>query len=171
MARVRPRRRDSTGVEVCRPQGSREQFTHRHDARAQPVAHLAVALGGGRHLGEFLQEDFELWARHDAERTCQVAVPRFDSCERAGVRCRHCGAEQRLETVGDSGERRMNDHRPQGGGDTGSDDTRDIVPIGCRGHARAPELEHDPSLTIFRHSGERRDLELIVFENVAQFFF
>jgi hypothetical protein len=89
----------------------------------------------------------------------------------------------------------MNNHRPQGSGDAGPDHSRDVVPIGGGGHAGAAELEHNPGLTIFQHYGDRtcdfnsappdrvlsaNDSEargsapvgkLIVFENVAQFFF
>ena len=49
----------------------------------------------------------------------------------------------------------MNDHRPEARGDAGPYHTRYVVPIGDGGHAGAAELEHDPGLITFRHSGDR----------------
>jgi hypothetical protein len=104
----------------------------------------------------------------------------------------HGGRQQRLETIRDTGERGVNDHRPQRRGDAGPHYTCDIVPIAGGGHAGAAELEHNPVLIIFQHSGTcdlnsaspnrvllptmaelaaAPRLELIVFENIAQFFF
>jgi len=101
------------------------------------------------------------------------------------------GRQQGLETIRDTGERGMNDHRPKVCADAGAHHSRDVVPIGNGGHARAAEFEHNPGLITFEHSGDRtcdfnspapnRALprgaggdapvsRLIVFENIAQFF-
>jgi hypothetical protein len=101
------------------------------------------------HLPQLQHEALELRARHDAQRRREIAVFGIDLLENAGLRSGHGGSQQGLETIRNAGERGMNDHRPQRGGDAGPDHARDVVPIGGGGHAGAPELEHNPGLTIF----------------------
>jgi hypothetical protein len=56
----------------------------------------------------------------------------------------------------------MHDHRSKVRGHARPDHIGDIVPIAGGGHAGPAELEDDPGLIRF---------QLVVFENIAQFFF
>jgi hypothetical protein len=78
---VHPRRVDSLGVQEGGSERGREQFAHRHDPRANAVAHLPSLGDGFRHALQFVQEALELRARNQPQVPRQIAMTLLDPPE------------------------------------------------------------------------------------------
>jgi hypothetical protein len=80
----------------------------------------------------------------NAEIGSQLAMAFLDGCQRLLMLLLKSSVEELLEFVRDSGDGRMNDQHTLAGGDTGFDDSGNVLPVGEGGNAGAAKLEDDP---------------------------
>jgi len=79
----------------------------------------------------------------------------IDLLENARVRSGHGGDQQGLETIRDAGERGMNDHRPERAAMRARTTPAMLCQFAAEDTAGAAELEAQPRLDFFQHSGDR----------------
>jgi len=83
------------------------------------------------------------------------------------MRTLHDGGEQRIQLIGDTGQRRVDNRRSKAFGGSSLNDLRNVVPIGGAGDAGASKFEHKPWLRWIELLGSDC---LIVLKYIAQFF-
>ena len=98
-------------VEKYRAERGRQQFPHRHDARAQPVALLADEVDALGAAPELVEMSFEFRVEVDAKIAREIEVAPFDLVHHRFPFPGERLGQQLLEAIGDARQRRMHDDR------------------------------------------------------------
>ncbi len=143
-ARIEPLGVEALAGEEGRADARRHEFARGHHPRAQTVAHLADQVNAGGHLAQLGEVVLELRADRDREVAREVAVTALDLRHHRFPVAGEGLREQLLEAIGDAGERRVDDDRPQALVEARTHDGRDVLPVADARYAGAAELEDDP---------------------------